>query len=173
MCIYSYLHLAIYLLSSVFRKLNAGLPGIVLFLKKGFNFITPSCVTEMFACVKYTASMSMICFHCGWHIGNKNRQPDRGYDCLWVCAAGCSSGLPKHTKLQKRDWGFSFINCSQMFWNSLNNKTHCTGFVWQGFGSESCRGGFCERMLEASPVSQNRPGWKVFEITESHLTPSN
>ena len=33
--------------------------------------------------------------------------------------------------------------------------TGCIGFVWQGFGSsESYRGGFfCEKLLEASPMS--------------------
>ena len=30
----------------------------------------------------------------------------------------------------------------------------CVGFVWQGFGSRGgYRGGFCEKLLEASPVS--------------------
>ena len=33
-------------------------------------------------------------------------------------------------------------------------KTNCIGFAWQGFGSgEGYRGGFCEKLLEASPVS--------------------
>ncbi|GAB0204042.1 hypothetical protein GRJ2_002869800 [Grus japonensis] len=33
----------------------------------------------------------------------------------------------------------------------------CIGFAWQGFGSKgSYRGGFCEKLLEASPVSDDR-----------------
>ena len=34
----------------------------------------------------------------------------------------------------------------------------CIGFVWQGFGSGGgYRGGFCKKLLEASPVFKREP----------------
>ena len=30
--------------------------------------------------------------------------------------------------------------------------TECYGFAWQGFGSGGYRGGFCEKLQEASPM---------------------
>jgi len=35
----------------------------------------------------------------------------------------------------------------------LSMLKYCCGFAWQGFGSRGYRGSFCEKLREASPMS--------------------
>ncbi|KAK4827150.1 LOW QUALITY PROTEIN: hypothetical protein QYF61_015104 [Mycteria americana] len=49
----------------------------------------------------------------------------------------------------------SAVRLDQMVPSNLNRSLKmCIGFLWQGFGSrEGYRDGFCEKLLEASPMS--------------------